>query len=72
MPETTVAGQPETDHEVATGSVVTVPAGRKRGVRADGERLEAVLVTAPPPTEAKHSPVRRGIKTDDFEPDLTV
>jgi len=62
----------ETEHEVATGSVVTVPAGRKRGVRADGERLEAVLVTAPPPSEAEHDPVKRGIRNDDFEPDLTV
>jgi quercetin dioxygenase-like cupin family protein len=60
----------ETDHEVTAGSVVTVPAGRKRGVRAEGERLEAVLVTAPPPTDAEHDPVRRGIKNDEFEPDL--
>jgi len=60
----------ETDHRVAAGSVVTVPAGKKRGVRADGERLEAVLVTAPPPTEVEHDPVRRGIKQGEFEPDL--
>jgi quercetin dioxygenase-like cupin family protein len=55
-------------HEVSAGSVVTVPAGTDRGVRADGGRLEAVLVTAPPPTDAEHEPVRRGLKNDEFEP----
>lgn len=60
----------ETTHSVEPGSVVTVPAGRKRGVRAEGERLEAVLVTSPPPTDAEHDPVRRGIKQGEFEPEL--
>jgi len=54
--------------EVAPGSVVTVPAGRDRGVRADDERLEAVLVTAPPPTDAEHDPVRRGLRQGEFDP----
>ncbi|WP_435116411.1 cupin domain-containing protein [Halolamina sp. C58] len=58
----------ERTHEVDPGSVVTVPAGEERGVKADDERLEAVLVTAPPPTDAEHDPVRRGIKNDEFEP----
>jgi len=58
----------ETTHEVSPGSVVTVPAGQDRGVRAEGERLEAVLVTAPPPTDAEHEPVRRGLEQDTFEP----
>ena len=58
----------EETHEVSPGSVVTVPAGRDRGVRAGDERLEAVLVTAPPPTDAEHDPVRRGLKHDEFEP----
>jgi len=56
------------EHEVAPGSVVTVPAGQDRGVRAGGERLEAVLVTAPPPTDAEHEPVRRGLANDEFDP----
>lgn len=56
------------EHEVSRGSVVTVPAGRDRGVRADGGRLDAVLVTAPPPTDAEHDPVRRGLRNDEFEP----
>ena len=56
------------EHAVEPGDVVSVPAGRDRGVRADGERLEAVLVTAPPPTDAEHEPVRKGLENDDFEP----
>ena len=58
----------EQTHDVAPGSVVTVPAGEKRGVKAGDERLEAVLVVAPPPTDAEHEPVRQGLKTDEFEP----
>jgi len=58
----------EEDHVVEPGDVVSVPAGRERGVRADGERLEAVLVTAPPPSKAEHEPVRRGLQTNEFEP----
>ncbi|SEO26903.1 Cupin domain protein [Halorientalis persicus] len=59
----------DTDHEVEPGSVVSVPAGTDRGVRATaGERLEAVLVTAPPPTDAEHDPVRRGLRDGEFEP----
>ena len=59
----------DTDHEVEPGSVVSVPAGQDRGVRAtEGERLEAVLVTAPPPTDAEHEPVRRGLRNGEFEP----
>lgn len=60
----------DTDHEVAPGSVVTVPAGRNRGVRAEGGRLEAVLVTAPPPTDAEHEPVRRGLRQGEFDPTM--
>lgn len=57
-------------HDVSPGSVVTVPAGSERGIRADEDaRLEAVLVTAPPPTDAEHEPVRRGLKDGEFEPD---
>ncbi|WP_049981744.1 cupin domain-containing protein [Halolamina rubra] len=55
-------------HEVGPGSVVTVPAGQNRGVKAGDERLEAVLVTAPPPTDAEHEPVREGLQNDAFEP----
>lgn len=57
------------EHAVSPGSVVTVPAGKDRGVRAEGERLEAVLVTAPPPTDAEHDPVRRGLANGEFEPE---
>jgi quercetin dioxygenase-like cupin family protein len=58
----------EKTHEVSPGSVVTIPAGRDRGVRAGNERLEAVLVTAPPPTDAEHEPVRSGLRNGEFEP----
>jgi len=56
-------------HEVSPGSVVTVPAGNDRGIRAGDERVEAVLVTAPPPTDAEHEPVRRGLQQGTFEPE---
>ena len=59
----------DTDHRVEPGSVVAVEAGTERGIKADeDDRLEAVLVTAPPPTNAEHEPVRRGLKHDAFEP----
>lgn len=63
-----VVREGERTHDVGPGSVVTVPAGEKRGVRAGDERLEAVLVTAPPPTDAEHEPVRKGLKNDEFDP----
>jgi hypothetical protein len=47
---------------------VTVPADVERGVRADDERLEALLVTAPPPTDAEHDPVREGLHRGEFPP----
>ncbi|MFD1600049.1 cupin domain-containing protein [Halobellus rarus] len=59
----------EAEHRVEPGDVVAVEAGTRRGILADdGERLEALLVTAPPPTDAEHDPVRRGLKNDEFEP----
>ena len=59
----------DTDHAVAPGDVVVVEAGTERGVKAgEGERLEAVLVTAPPPTDAEHGPVREGIRRGEFDP----
>lgn len=58
----------ELEHEISPGSVVSIPAGAERGVRAEGGRLEAVLVTAPPPTDAEHDPVRRGLKRGEFDP----
>jgi quercetin dioxygenase-like cupin family protein len=58
----------ETDREVGPGDIVVVPAGDYRGVKAGEERLEATLVTAPPPTDAEHDPVREGIRTGEFHP----
>jgi len=59
----------ETEHAVEPGDVVVVEAGTDRGVKAsEGERLEAVLVTAPPPTDAEHAPVREGLKRGEFDP----
>jgi len=60
----------ETEHAVAAGDVVVVPAGVERGVRADADsRLEATLVTAPPPTDAEHAPVREGLAHGVFDPE---
>ena len=59
----------DTDREVEPGDVVVVPAGESRGVHANaGERLEALLVTSPPPTDAEHEPVRAGLRQGEFEP----
>ena len=57
------------NHEVSPSDVVTVPAGTDRGIRADGERLETVMVVSPPPTDAEHEPVRRGLKQNTFDPE---
>jgi len=59
----------EEEHTVGPGDVVAVPAGEDRGVQATAEgRLEATLVTAPPPTDTEHDPVRRGLKRGEFDP----
>lgn len=58
------------DRRVEPGDVVVVEADVDRGVRADGgSRLEALLVTAPPPTDAEHAPVRAGLEHGEFEPE---
>ncbi|WP_435075218.1 cupin domain-containing protein [Halorubrum sp. HHNYT27] len=57
------------EHRVASGDIVTVEADTDRGIKADDDsRLEALLVTAPPPTDAEHEPVRRGLRTGEFDP----
>lgn len=57
------------EHDVAPGDVVVVEAGTERGIRADeAERMEALLVTAPPPTDEEHGPVRTGIRENTFDP----
>jgi quercetin dioxygenase-like cupin family protein len=66
---TGVVREGETDHRVEPGDVVTVAADEDRGIKADDDsRLEALLVTAPPPTDAEHEPVREGLRTGEFEP----
>ncbi|WP_276256345.1 cupin domain-containing protein [Halomontanus rarus] len=58
------------DHSVEAGDVVVVPAGESRGVHAnEGEQLDAFLVVSPPPTDAEHDPVRRGLRRGEFEPE---
>ena len=67
---TGVVREGETDHRVEPGDVVTVAAGTDRGVKADDDsQLEALLVTAPPPTDAEHEPVRRGLRRGEFDPE---
>jgi quercetin dioxygenase-like cupin family protein len=66
---TGVVREGDTDHRVGPGDVVVVEAGTPRGIRADGDqRLEALLVTAPPPTDEEHEPVRQGIRRGEFDP----
>lgn len=60
------------ERSVEPGSVVVVPADTARGIKASGEtRLEALLVTSPPPTDAEHAPVRTGVEEDVFDPGET-
>ncbi|PSP44256.1 cupin [Halobacteriales archaeon QH_6_64_20] len=57
------------DHAVGPGDVVVVAAGTDRGVKADEDtRLEGLLVSAPPPADTEHEPVREGIRRNEFEP----
>jgi len=59
----------ETEHAVEPGDVVVVEAGTARGIRAsDDTRLETLLVTAPPPSDAEHQPVREGLQRGEFDP----
>ncbi|MDS0222746.1 cupin domain-containing protein [Haloarcula sp. S1AR25-5A] len=59
----------DTERAVEPGDLVVVEADTDRGVKANADsRLEALLVTAPPPTDAEHEPVRKGLKRDEFDP----
>ncbi|RZH68111.1 cupin domain-containing protein [Natrinema altunense] len=66
---TGVVREGETEHAVGPDDVVVVEADVERGVRADDdERLEALLTTSPPPTDAEHAPVREGLERGVFDP----
>jgi len=59
----------DTERAVEPGDVVVVAADTDRGVKAGADgRLEALLVTAPPPADAEHEPVREGLKKGEFDP----
>lgn len=60
----------ETDHRVDAGDIVVVEAETDRAIKADDDScLEALLITAPPPSDAEHKPVRIGLQTGQFDPD---
>ncbi len=65
---TGVVREGETEHAVGPDDVVVVEADVERGVRADDERLKALLTTSPPPTDAEHAPVREGLERGVFDP----
>jgi quercetin dioxygenase-like cupin family protein len=66
---TGIVREDEKTHRVSSGDIVVVKAGTARGIRTDeGERLEALLVTAPPPSDVEHDPVREGIQRGEFDP----
>ncbi|AFO57685.1 MULTISPECIES: cupin domain-containing protein [Natrinema] len=66
---TGVVREGETEHAVGPDDVVVVEADIERGIRADDdERLEALLTTSPPPTDAEHAPVREGLERGVFDP----
>jgi quercetin dioxygenase-like cupin family protein len=65
---TGIVREGDVEHQVEPGVVVAVEAGTERGIRADeDQRVEALLVTAPPPTDAEHAPVRKGLQNDEFD-----
>ncbi len=49
------------EHPLEAGSMAFVPAGGKRGIRADS-RMVVLHVVTPPPTEADHCGVAAGLK----------
>ncbi|MFN8633857.1 MAG: cupin domain-containing protein [Chloroflexota bacterium] len=55
---TVIAGDEQAD--VAPGSIVIVPAGAARGIKAT-TRLVAVHLVSPPPTQADHAQVQVGL-----------
>ncbi|ELZ18855.1 cupin domain-containing protein [Natrinema thermotolerans] len=66
---TGVVREGETEHAVEPDDIVVVEADVDRGIRAsEDERLEALLVTSPPPTDAEHDPVREGLRRGVFDP----
>lgn len=67
---TVVEGDDE--HDVYMHDVVTVPAGDRRGIRAEDGRMEALLVVAPPPGDEAHEPVRRGLAEGVFRPERSA
>jgi hypothetical protein len=56
-----------TEHRVSPADIV-VPAETDRGIKADDESRLQALVTAPPPTDEEHAPVRAGLANDEFDP----
>jgi quercetin dioxygenase-like cupin family protein len=59
------------EHSVEPDDVIVVEADTDRGIKADSDsRLEVFLVTAPPPTDAEHEPVRKGLQQNDFDPQI--
>jgi quercetin dioxygenase-like cupin family protein len=59
----------DADRSIEPGDVVVVEAETARGIKADDDtRLEVLLVTAPPPTDAEHEPVREGLQRGQFDP----
>ena len=66
--ETGIVREGTNEHAVAPDDVVVVEAGTRRGVKADNTRLEALLVTAPPPSDEEHEPAREGLRRGEFIP----
>ncbi len=58
-----VAG--DRDEPVSAGSVAFVPAGEARGLQAT-TRLVVVTVVTPPPTDADHAEVAKGLRAGRF------
>ncbi len=66
---TAVVRDGDDEHNVKPDDIVVIDAGTERGIRADNnEKMEALLVTAPPPTDEEHDPVRSGIRENTFDP----
>lgn len=66
---TGIIREDEKTHRVSSGNIVVIEAGTARGIRTDEDgRIEALLVTALPPSDVEHEPVREGIRRGEFDP----
>ncbi len=61
-----IAVASETETELSPGSIVIVPRGERRGIRATTD-MEAIHTVSPVPTESDHEEVMRKVSKGIFD-----